>query len=281
MIMEKYRRPYRIKRLQPSHHFLLRQRRRQPKSILKSRFFWLTVLFLIIAGTFIYFLIFSSFFQIKEIKISGNEKVSTEEIKNLIEEKIDQRILFPSSKSIFLVDFDLIKNTLLEKFPQIAKINLKRKFPDVLTAEIKEREAIGIFNQPENYFLIDKEGVIFELAVLESEEYFEIKKLNLTTELKLGDRAVEKEIISQILDIEKKLREIGIKIEEFTTFSEERLNAKTIEGWQIYFDSKGDLDWQIMELRLVLEKEIPLEKRNNLEYIDLRFSKVYYKYKTR
>ena len=63
--------------------------------------------------------------------------------------------------------------------------------------------------------------------------------------------------------------------------SEKRLNTKTSEGWEIYFNLKGDLNWQITELGLVSEKQIPLEDRGELEYIDLRFSRVYYKYETR
>ena len=59
--------------------------------------------------------------------------------------------------------------------------------------------------------------------------------------------------------------------------SEERLNVKTSEGWEIYFNTADDLDWQVQELALVLEKQITPEKRRNLEYIDLRFSRVYYK----
>ncbi len=37
------------------------------------------------------------------------------------------------------------------------------------------------------------------------------------------------------------------------------------------FDLKNSIDWQMTKLNLVLEKEIPPEKRGDLEYIDLRF----------
>jgi len=55
------------------------------------------------------------------------------------------------------------------------------------------------------------------------------------------------------------------------------LDAETTEGWTVRFNLKGDLDWQVTELRLALEKQISPEKRKSLEYIDLRFSRVYYK----
>ena len=59
--------------------------------------------------------------------------------------------------------------------------------------------------------------------------------------------------------------------------SNSRFNAKTQEGWEIYFNPKENLDWQLTELALVLKQKIPPDERKNLEYIDLRFNKVYIK----
>ncbi len=53
------------------------------------------------------------------------------------------------------------------------------------------------------------------------------------------------------------------------------MNVNTADGWEVYFNPKGDLNWQITELAAILENRIPLEKRKNLKYIDLRFNKVY------
>jgi len=58
---------------------------------------------------------------------------------------------------------------------------------------------------------------------------------------------------------------------------DKRLDIKTAEGWEIYFDLSSDVNFALTKLGLLLEKEIPLEKRGDLSYIDLRFSKVYYK----
>jgi len=263
-LARKYRKPYRIKR---------------KKSIFLNRFFGLGILFLIILGLIFYFFIFHSTFQIKEIKISGTEKVAVEEIRNLIEKEIEQKILFFPTKSIFLVNSNKIKEGIFSKFPQISEINLKREYPNILIAEIEERKPAAIFNQNGEYFFIDKEGIIFEETPQFLENYLKIKNFLLKEKIKLGDKAIEKKTISQILDIEKKLKEIDIKVKEFIIVSEERLNAKTSEGWEIYFNPKEDLNWQITELSLVLEKQIPPKKRKNLEYIDLRFSKIFYKYK--
>ncbi len=70
----------------------------------------------------------------------------------------------------------------------------------------------------------------------------------------------------------------NLEVKEFTFFENElRLNAKTSENWSAYFDLKENLDWQLVKLELLLKKELSSDKRAGLEYIDLRFSKVYYR----
>jgi len=263
--MKKYRKPYRIKKKKP---------------IFRSRFFWLGILILLIFGGIFYLICFSSPFQIKEIKISGNQKVSVENIQEVIEKGIEQKVLFFSSRSIFLANFLQIKAKISETFPQIAQINLKREFPDTLTAKVEERKPAAVFNQEGLYFFLDKEGVIFEDASVET-PLVKIQKATQDEELKLGNRVLERELLLSILDTESKLEnDFKIPVEEVLVVSDERIDMKTSEGWEIYLNPKGDTDWQLTKLSEVLEKEIPPEKKRNLEHIELRFGNFApYKYK--
>jgi len=62
--------------------------------------------------------------------------------------------------------------------------------------------------------------------------------------------------------------------------SQDRINVQTEQGWKIYFNPQEDISWQITKLSSVLEKEIPPEDRENLEYIELRFGNLApFKYK--
>lgn len=279
--MKKFRKPHRIKRLQPTRHILLRQRRRHLKSIFRNRSFWLGILILIICGGIFYLICFASFFQIKKIEISGKEqKVLFSEIQKTIDEKIGQKILSFPSKSIFLVNFNQVRQAFLEKFPQIAKVNLKRNFPDKVIVQIEERKPVAIFGLEEKYFFIDKEGVIFEPAS-EEREYLKIKSLNLNQPLNLGQKALEKELLTLILEVKEKIHnDFKIPLTEILLVSEETISFKTLEDWEIYFNFKNDLAWQLTKLKAVLDKEIPQEKRKDLEYIDVRFGNLApYKYR--
>ncbi len=248
-----FRKPYRVKR--------------KRKSILKNRVFWRGILSLVFFGVSFYFFILSPIFRIKEVSISGNP-VFYEKIKKMI-----------NGKNIFLVDFETIKKETLGKFPKIAQINLKRRLPDKIIGQIEERQPVAIFNQGEEFFFLDKEGVIFEnvsdkLGLI-------VTKPSLIEFKMIGERVLEENIMSSIIEIDSKLKDnLEISIKEASVISEDRLNIKTVEGWEVYFNPKNDLSWQLTKLKAVLDKEIPIEKRKNLEYIDLRFGNLApYKYR--
>jgi len=270
--------------------------------MLKSRFFWLSFLVLIIIGTLFYFLVLSSFFQIKEIKISGNEKVATNDIEKTIFNHLDRKIIFFNTKSILLADLKKADENVLKNFPQIFQTELKRKLFNTLMVNIKERQPVAVFcqacqsrfqqdldgqtDQPSPYaegldlgehdddcFYIDKEGVIFK-ETLGDGSILKIKKTDRVDEA-LGKIIIEKEKITEILKINTELKnDFKILVEE-ALISGDKLDIKTLDGWDIYFNLAKDLNWQITELKTILKEEVLPDKRKNLKYIDLRFDRVY------
>lgn len=265
--MTKYRMPYRIKK---------------KKSIWRNRFFWNTILISAIFGAIFYFLFFPAFFQIEKITVSGNEKIPKERIQDIVKENLEREVMFFKSKSIFLINFKKIKESILNIIPQIGEVEISRVLPDKLNLKVTERKEVGIFCKNDLCFLLDKEGIIFENVPKEI-QLLKIQKLNLDEEIKLGEKILEKELITPILEAETKLRDYNppstlpqerapnLKIAEVLIISEERVNFKTFEGWEIYFNPKRDVNWQLTKLKAVLENEIPAEKRKDLEYIELRF----------
>lgn len=249
--MRRYKRPRRIKRKIP---------------FFKKKIFWLFFLFFLFFSGNFYLTLFSPFFQIQEIEISGSEKFKGI-IESLIEPNLLKNFLFFQSKSIFLFNSNQIAKFILENLPQIEKIEFFKKFPNKLEIKIKEREAIANFCSQKCYS-IDKEGIAFEENF--SEDVFEIEEKN-KREINLGEKVIDKEILNEILKIKKSLEELKIPLEKIVFVSDERINVKTLENWEIYFNPKGDIDWQLTKLKIVLEKEIPIEKRKDLEYIELRF----------
>src|SRR4030042_4867974 len=106
--MKRYRKPHKIRR---------------KTSVVKNRYFWFSFLILFIFGASSYFLFFSEFFQVKEIKISGNQKIATDDIKKEVASLVSKNFMIFSSKSIFLTNFNSIRSEVLKKNPKLTGIN--------------------------------------------------------------------------------------------------------------------------------------------------------------
>ncbi|MFH1181183.1 MAG: FtsQ-type POTRA domain-containing protein [bacterium] len=267
MRKSQWRKPYRVKK--------------KKKPILRSRIFWRGILILILSGEIFYFLIFSSLFQVKEIKISGGEEIKISDLKNIISRQIDKRVLFFPTRSLFLLNSRKMEKDVLEVFPLIAEINIRRVFPATAEVAIKERKATAFFEFAGREFFLDKEGVVFKEKDMSEGEYLKISGIVLDQMPNLGDKIISGDLLESILKIESQLKE-SIKIfpKEVFLAAGDRLNVKINEGWEIYFDPQKDLDWQTAKLAALLESEIPQAKRKNLGYIDLRFGNLApYKYR--
>jgi cell division septal protein FtsQ len=249
-----FRKPHRIKK---------------KKSIFKSRLFWFGILVLITIGGLFYLIVFSNWFQINKIEIRGNKNISNQEIKEIIQPALEQQIVFWNTRTIFLANLKELNKVILEKFPEIAKVELKRKFPETLTAIIEERKPVAVFYYQDKRFFLDKEAIIFK--EIEKKEGINLLKI----ESLIGKQVLEKKLIEKIIKIQQKLNQKEIIITEAVIVSEERLNIKTLENWEIYFSLRDDISTQIFNLGVVMKERISPERRKNLQYIDLRFDKIF------
>ena len=260
------------------------------KSILKRPIFWYLILFLILASAVFYFLLFSDNFQVKNIIILGNEKVNSKDIENIVQSNINKRILaFLSwtleSKSILLVKLEKLDKEILERFPVIEKTKIDKNLPQTLMLGITERKPLGVFckdgaNDQQQCFLIDKNGVIFEPAFAVPENFSVVRQTLDNKEVFIGEEVIGKNIMEAISKIKRNLEDnFQINVKEALVSNPLRLNVKTSENWQIYFnlDEDSDINLQLAKLNLLLDKQIAPETRRTLEYIDLRFDRAYYK----
>jgi cell division septal protein FtsQ len=251
-------------------------RYKKRKPIFRKKFLTLGFLVLIAAGAVFYGLFLWKIFWVEKIIINGEEKITKEEIEFLVSKRLENTVLFFETKSILAVDGGEIKNDILNAFPRISEVKVSKNLFDAISVQITERTAVALWCENENCFSLDDRGVIFEEASLDSGLII-IETDQSPNELVLGETVMPADKIVQILAIRSKLIEtLQISIITAKVF-DERLDVKTAEGWTIRFNLKGDLDWQVTELKLALEKQISPEKRKSLEYIDLRFSRVYYK----
>ena len=111
----------------------------------------LMIIFILIGGI-AYFLL-SPIFNITNIKVDGNEKISSEEIISLSQLKKGENI------------FKINKQETREKIKQNAYIDtveIKRTLPDMLTIAVTERTATYQINFANLYMLINNQGYMLE-----------------------------------------------------------------------------------------------------------------------
>ncbi|RDU25265.1 cell division protein FtsQ/DivIB [Anaerosacchariphilus polymeriproducens] len=111
--------------------------------------------FLIIIGVVAVSMLILVFgFQVKSVKVTGNEQYSDQEIRNIVmaDEKIDNSIYF------------YLKNKFGKQktIPFVDTLNVTLLSPSTIQIEVYEKGIVGYFKHLENYMYFDKDGIVVE-----------------------------------------------------------------------------------------------------------------------
>jgi len=203
---------------------------------------------------------FSGVFNIKHIEIIGNRKVETEKIREVVQNNAHHFVLLSINK---------LGTIILNEFPEIRQVTIKKKPLDSLEVIVRERRGAAIWcKQEKQCFALDSQGIIFEER--EIGEFLPVINFSGTLEANLGDKIIVEKLLGKLLLFDQSIRRF-LKVSQYTIVSEERINVGISEGWDVYIAPKENIDWQVDKLEAVIEKNIPEGQRVNLEYIDLRF----------
>ncbi|MEK7510437.1 MAG: cell division protein FtsQ/DivIB [Patescibacteria group bacterium] len=291
-MIRKYKQPRRIK-----------QKRSIVRKIAKNGVFWVGVLVFLLMGGMTYGIFLSPLLRIERIEVRGNQKIAADILSQFIKERLSRNILFFRVSNLLLADFAKIKEDVERAFSPIESVSIKRQFLHSIVLEVHERKEEALWCQKKNYtveisdsnekkarniqqcFALDRNGIIFE------EKEGESRLVALFREgeksVHIGAKVIAQELLEVLLRFQQKIddfplfEDIGLRVSSILLVSPDRANARISEGWEVYLDPKQDINWQITKLTLVLEREIPFEKRAKLEYIDLRFGdQAYIKYRS-
>lgn len=261
MAVKRYKRPYRAKRKKP---------------IFFKASFWCASFFIVgIAGS-AWCAIFSPLFEVKDIQVSGTQKIKDQECITLLEEQVKKEVAFIPSKSLLLFDLKRAKDELMARFPQAQNITIERKFPSTIYASVQERQPIAVFEAGGQKFFIDENGVAFE--TVSSENNLFIVGKGAAAAPRIGEAVVQKDLLVKVIKIKVAIEAAAkLGLARALIVSAERVNFTTKDGWMIYANPQKDIDWQAAKLEAVLSDKDLAINRASLEYIDLRFTRVYVK----
>lgn len=128
---------------------------------------WGLVIVLLVA---LFFLINSSLFNVSQITVEGNIKVSHEEIIKL--SGID------ANTNIFHIDEVQAKQN-IEQNGYLVVENIKRVFPSEVKIKVRERIAVAQIGTVNGYYVIDKEGIALNLIPVKEDGLVTVSNLQI------------------------------------------------------------------------------------------------------
>ncbi|EPZ60281.1 POTRA domain, FtsQ-type family protein [[Clostridium] sordellii ATCC 9714] len=129
--------------------------------------------FIFLVILFIYIFISSSFFELKNIEVNGNEKLNTNQIKKLTSIGV--------GKNLFQYNLKDIEEN-IKSNPYIKYVEVKRKIPNQLIINIKENTEDFIINLDKKYLYIQSDGLI-----LSEKSKIENKNIPIISGLKIKE----------------------------------------------------------------------------------------------
>lgn len=208
--------------------------------------------YLIIAILFIILIIcamFSPLFNIKNIIVEQNEKISKEEIISLSQIKTEENI------------FKLSKNKIekqIKQNPYIESVKIERRLPSTLVIKIEERKPTYLLEFAGSYVYLSKQGYILEI----NEEKLELPIIQgaetSAESFSQGNRLIKEDLeklsivlkimeVAQVNEIENLITRIDIENEK-----DIKLIFET-EGKTAYIGDATNLITKIPTIKLILE----------------------------
>lgn len=191
-------------------------------------------------------------FNIQEIKVEGNNKVSTTNIINLSRIKIGQNI-FKNNKNKII--------SYIKENAYVEDAQIKRILPGTIDIVISERQVEYQVKLISSYIYIDKQGNILENAE-NKENVIALEGLETTEENLINGESLEKKDVQKLVKLTK-VKEILKQINGLD-LSEVKINIKNEndfiiylkpENKKIYVGDSSNLSNKMLYIKKILENE--------------------------
>lgn len=233
----------------------------------KSRSLLQIAILIFIALICVLFFLYSSFFYIDKITITGTEKVSESEVLLLSD--------VSTGTNIFKVNNRLSARA-IEIHPLIKSAQVIRHLPREIRITVVEREQWAVMPYNDNFLVLDAEGVCIDKVInLPQGHYCLITVDKPPEEVSLG-HAIATQGVQMIAEICKLLpQQDEEQISEFHYDSgKNEIMIYTLRGSEIKFGNLERLEEKAALVNQVFQMEERLEEEGTgvLQYIDLRFA---------
>ena len=231
------------------------------------------LLFLIVIA--IFFILSSSFFDIKEIVVEGNNVVSKDEIKTLLQ--------LENKKNIFSISEKDIKNCLSQN-AYIENVSIERKLPNILDVQVVERKIKYMIQIGDGWAYISNQGYILDIS---NESKIVPIIIGLSTdlsEIKVGSRLNDDDL--KKFEILNRISEIANSNGILELIS--KIDISDSQNYTLYLDTENkiaylgdcsDLNTRILFVKAITEQEKGKEGEIFVN-VDLNEENVYFREKS-
>src|SRR5680860_1052460 len=205
----------------------------------------------ILVSLILYFLFFSSFFQIKIIKTKGIRSIEGNIIEDFVNAEISKHTtLLLLKNNYFLVNEKDLEKRLLLEFSEIESIKIKKILPETLGVEIIEKTPLITWCRLDQCYYLDSNGFAF------TEEEANLKTSNNETFIKITEQL---EIEEEVIENKKNEQEDIDKEKKYFQDEEGKWEIKKDEDGREYYENTTD-SGETTKIYLELEAIEPEEK---------------------
>lgn len=201
--------------------------------------------FILLVILFIYICISSSIFELKQIDVDGNSKITKSDIIKIGD--------IETGKNIFKYNLNDVEKKLLVN-PYIKYVKVSRKFPDKLVITIKENSEYAIIKEGASYIYIGENGLVLsEQKDIKNKNIplvsgIEIKNKKLNTKIKINSDKSNDIILA--IDTLKK-NNMSRKVESIK-INKNKMYMKTDDNTNIVLKIDEDIGYNINRLKAIL-----------------------------
>ena len=220
----------------------------------------------------IWFFFLSGIFDIKNIQINGLKRISEDEIRNLIQKKIQKNSFLNFKKNLIFFNQDKLFQELNEYY-SFEDTLIRKQFPDTLILDICERVYAYVWYEDELYYYADLNNYIIHEVNIESIDREQFPIIYNKSDQKLNNYKinVSTDYTNYIFDLAEYLKNYNFPVDRFIIDNDvNTVKAVIRNGPEIYFNIHDAMETQINKL-IITRKEKIKDDFLEQKYIDLRY----------
>lgn len=237
------------------------------------RIIWFIVIVLAVQSIFQW-----SYLAIDNIKLSGNQDVSLEEVQKLLDSDLQRRrYLFFKNNNFFLLTTGPLADKLKQNF-NLEEVGVSKKWPDTLEINLTEKISHLIWQRGQDFYLLDTQGYKIRSIPTADPKYLvlEDRRGVVNSDGPVLDQ-INLELINDVFLAWQDILVSKVGLIKIVISDEADLwELHTSLGYYVKFNPQEPGAGPLSNLARILSAEDILER--DIDYIDLRFGdKVYYK----